>query len=160
MKFSTLKPTHRSALAALANSGVLRTDKLARCMEGITPASAAHELCALRKTGLIFSHQKTGADTYCNWEISSVGRAVFEGRPDQSLVMKSEDKVQSQVGGTPPHYAVIKSPAAGIETTSSQSDAIAAASQAALENGYPYIVIRLVADVTPPPLPTATVALL
>lgn len=88
MKFSSLKSVHRTALAQLGNVGQTTTDKLAKSM-GMTPQEAAHQLCALRKLGLCFSHQKLPGQQYVTWDITVLGQALFDGRPDVEIVVKS-----------------------------------------------------------------------
>lgn len=92
MKFSELAPTQRTLLSALATAQgtTLTTDRLAACLTGAERGNcqaAAHRLCAMRDAGLIFSHQKKSTEPYCRWQISLLGLALFEGRPDGNVVM-------------------------------------------------------------------------
>lgn len=64
MKFANLHPAFRTLLAALGNADGMLTDALSRCVN-ITPAQAAHDLCAMRKLGLIYSCQLRPGRTKC-----------------------------------------------------------------------------------------------
>lgn len=88
MKFSDLNSLQRSLLAALASAvgSTLHTGQLAGYC-GNDAQKAAHQLCALRDAGLIFSHQKPAGQQYAKWQISLVGMAVFEGRPDGEVLL-------------------------------------------------------------------------
>ncbi len=152
MKFSTLSAAHRSALAAIRNAGVLKTDKLAAVMGGgITAQQAAHQLCAMRKAGLVFSHQKDSGAQYCRWEVTTLGEALFNGRPGAELVFKHGDEHAVT------KYAVIMN--FQHQTTGTREQALLAAKHKASE-GIPCTVIGLVADVVPPEQPLPVVTLL
>lgn len=152
MKFSTLSAAHRSALAAICNSGVLTTDKLAKVMGSISNPVAAHQLCAMRKAGLIFSHQKVGSEQFCKWEVTTLGEALFNGRPGAELVFKPE-------AGAPAvtKFVVVTNFDHGAHGTREQ--ALLAAQHLASE-GKACTVLGLVADVTPPEQPLPVVTLL
>lgn len=151
MKFSTLCVTHRSALAALCNSDVLTTDKLAKVMNLPTAQAAAHSLCKMRKAGLIFSHPKAQPSQYCLWEVTTLGEALFNGRPGAELVFKNE--------GAPAvtKFVVVTNFDHGSHGTREQ--ALLAAQHLASE-GKACTVLGLVADVTPPEQPLPVVTLL
>lgn len=86
LSFSQLSNLHRSALAALVNTGPLNTDQLAKCMQlGSNAAAAANSLNALRELGLIYSHQKSPGQLYCQWKANQIGVELFNARPDAAL---------------------------------------------------------------------------
>lgn len=171
MKFSKLSAIHRTALANLANAGPLRTDKLAKGMGLGSMSAAAHELCAMRKAGLIFSKEK-GTQVYAEWEASLFGRAVFDNRPAGELVgahvaaaygasQNTIDRLAAE-NGTPTNkkataYAVV--PDTGFQV-GTYDDALECAKAAAIGMGKPYIVIALVAEVLPPVAPQPVVNVL
>lgn len=179
MKFATLAVQQRAAIAALCNSGQLNTEQLARVMSGInghrryTPPQAATELCALRKSGLIFSYADKGGEQYAKWEVTLVGETLFSHRPDAQLVyitaednkllkqakefhkvMKSELKAQPQVT----RFVVV--PEFEKDPSGTREQALLAAEEAALRTGRVYHVLGLVAEVTPPEQPRAQIKLL
>lgn len=160
MKFSHLLNTHRSALAALVNSGPLRTDRLAKVMQSASVPQAAHSLCQLRRIGLIFSKEK-GTANYAEWEATDVGRAVFEGRPHDVQVGDGiTDHNVSPVApavSKPTAYAVV--PDTGFQV-GTYEDALECAKAAAIGYGKPYLVIALAAEVLPPVAPQPVVNVL
>lgn len=92
MKFSDLSKTQRSMLAALASAvnTTLDTGRLAGYTGG-DAAAAAYILCSLREAGLVFSQQKPVSKQYVPWQITKVGMAVFESRPDGNVVVVADD---------------------------------------------------------------------
>lgn len=153
MKFSQLSAEHRSALAALVNSGPLTTDKLARVMQIGEAKQAATKLSALRKAGLIFSWVKQqGCNNYATWEANDIGMRLFNGRPDAALII-TEGPAQAIT-----KYAVVSN--FRDNESGSKSQALLAAEHAALTTGIPHTVIGLVALVTPPEQPRAQITLL
>lgn len=90
MKFSQLTSNMRSMIAALAASSHLDTDQLGRaCSPKLNAQQAASTLLELRKHGLAYSMQKPTGTAYASWAITSVGMAVFEGRPDSDVRVTS-----------------------------------------------------------------------
>lgn len=157
MKFSHLLNTHRSALAALVNSGPLRTDRLAKVMQSASVPQAAHSLCQMRRIGLVFSKEK-GTNNYAEWEATDVGRAVFEGRPDDVQLVDKVSPVNACASGKQATaYAVV--PDTGFPV-GSYDDALACAKAAAIGHGKPYVVVALVAEVLPPVAPQPVVNVL
>lgn len=175
MKFSTLTSTQRSAIAALVNAGELRTDKLAKCM-GMANPSAATVLCGLRKAGLVYSKDRNGED-YSLWGATLVAETLFAKRPDCSLVyINSEDQQllksakSACASGTngasanasdprqPTRFVVV--PEFAKDPSGTRAQALLAAQHASIETGRVHHVLALVAEVTPPVQPTATVTLL
>ncbi|ANH51121.1 hypothetical protein FDH02_gp45 [Pseudomonas phage VSW-3] len=160
MKFSTLAPSFRSALSALANVTTMRTDKLANVLN-TDPQGAAHVLCQMRKLGLIFSMEK-GTAAYAPWAITEVGMQLFANRPNHTLVYVTDEELallegNEQASQKITKYAVV---VAHEQPTGTKKQAILCAQEAALRTGVRHFVIGLVADVTPPPQPEATVVLL
>ena len=169
MKFSTLTSAQRSAIAALVNSGELRTDKLSKCM-GMDNSAAATVLCGLRKAGLVYSKDRNGS-SYSLWGATLVAETLFAHRPDCSLVyITAEDqqllkraKVAIDYSATEPTPAptrFVVVPEFVKDPSGTRAQALLAAQHAALETGRVHHVLALVAEVTPPVQPTATVTLL
>ena len=155
MKFSKLPSVHRHSLALLANAGVQTTATLAKHCS-LTPQQAAHELCRMRKAGLCFSHQKLPNEQYAKWEVTSLGQALFDGRPDAELVVK-EPGTTTPKGHGITKFAVVLNFKHG--ETGTREQALLAAQHLASE-GQACTVIGLVADVTPPEQPLPVVTLL
>lgn len=154
MKFSKLPATFRSALAALVNSGPLRTDKLARSI-GTTGCGAANTLCKMRREGLIFSKEK-GSAVYCEWEATNIGVAVFTNRPeDVPLYSQAVNTCAASKKATA--YAVVPDTGFHVGT---YDDALECAKAAAVGMSKPYIVIAMVAEVLPPVAPQPVVNVL
>lgn len=169
MKFADLTPNQRTAVAVLVNSGELRTDKLARCMKLDNPA-AATVLCGLRKAGLVYSKDRNGAD-YSMWGATLVAETLFSHRPDGSLIyITPEELAILKVGKfataygaaepqpQPTRFVVV--PEFAKDPSGTRAQALLAAQHAALETGRVHHVLALVAEVTPPVQPEATVTLL
>jgi hypothetical protein len=90
MKFSDLNPRMRSMIAALNSTNHMNTAELGHaCLPQIDAQSAANMLNELRGNGLVFSMQKPESQKYANWAITTVGRAVFMGRPDGDVVLQA-----------------------------------------------------------------------
>lgn len=96
MKFSTLPANFRSVLAALANVTHMNTDKLANVI-GSDPQGAAHELCKMRKLGLVYSMEK-GQKAYAPWGITEVGMQLFANRPNHTLVYVTDEELAATTG--------------------------------------------------------------
>ena len=158
MKFSKLAAQHRSALAALVNSGPLRTNQLSKTMGMRNDCgAAAHSLCQMRRIGLIFSKEK-GNETYAEWEATDVGRAVFEARPaDAPLAGLLSPKTLVEGVAKPTAYAVV--PDTGFQV-GTYEEALECAKAAAIGYGKPYLVIALAAEVLPPAAPQPVVNVL
>lgn len=157
MKFSKLPATFRAVLAALANSGSLRTDKLARIIGTTDCGSAANTLCKMRREGLIFSKEK-GAAVYCEWEATNIGVAVFNNRPnDVPLLDTVAFLLDTQASKKATAYAVV--PDTGFQV-GTYEDALECAKAAAIGMSKPYIVIAMVAEVLPPVAPQPVVNVL
>lgn len=172
MKFSTLTSNQRSAVAALVNSGELRTDKLARCM-GLDNPAAATVLCGLRKAGLVFSKDRNGSN-YSLWGATLVAETLFAHRPDCSLLyisaadqkLLADAKTYGVRGSSidtsdprqPTRFVVV--PEFVKDPSGTREQALLAAQHASIETGRVHHVLALVAEVTPPVQPTATVTLL
>lgn len=157
MKFSQLSLTNRTILANIANVGKLNTESLARAL-GTSPAAAAHELCALRKAGLIFSHQKKAGEQYCVWEVTNIGQAIFDARPSgEALLDLGKASVESKLQAIT-RYVVV--PEFAKDPSGTKEQAIMAAQHAAISTGRVHHVLGLVAEVTPPEQPQAVVTLL
>ena len=155
MKFSKLPATFRSVLAALVNSGPLRTDKLARIIGTTDCGSAANTLCKMRREGLIFSKEK-GAAVYAEWEATNIGVAVFNHRPnDVPLFDTAVNACADSKKATA--YAVV--PDTGFQV-GTYEDALECAKAAAIGMSKPYIVIAMVAEVLPPVAPQPVVNVL
>lgn len=155
MKFSKLPATFRSVLAALVNSGPLRTDKLARIIGTTDCGSAANTLCKMRREGLIFSKEK-GAAVYAEWEATNIGVAVFNHRPnDVPLFDTAVDACADSKKATA--YAVVPDTGFPVGT---YDDALECAKAAAIGHGKPYVVVALVAEVLPPAAPQPVVNVL
>lgn len=90
MKFSSLPAPQRTQLAALASSigSDLNTKQLSMAapMNGDAQKGAKH-LLELRRLGLVYSTERQAGQQYAKWFITSVGMAVFEGRPDGDVVL-------------------------------------------------------------------------
>lgn len=143
MKFANLHPAFRTLLAALGNADGMLTDALSRCVN-ITPAQAAHDLCAMRKLGLIYSRQRTPNSPYCKWFITDYGRGVFDGRKgDKHTITR---------------FAVVTNFDTG--QTGTREQAMLAAEEMAIRLGKRVTVLGLVADVIPPEQPKAQIELL
>lgn len=172
MNFASLTSAQRSALAALINSGPLRTDRLAKCMQ-MDPPSAATSLCGLRKAGLVFSKDKNGA-AYSMWEATTIGELIFSGRPGCTIVALDAEEVKAFRAGrlsikepeqssVPTGHAITKfAVVTNFDTsvTGTKQQALLAAEELALRTGNPTTVLGLVAQVTPPEQPKAVVTLL
>lgn len=157
MKFSKLPATFRSVLAALVNSGPLRTDKLARIIGTTDCAAAANTLCKMRREGLIFSKEK-GAAVYAEWEATNIGIAVFNGRPnDVPLFDKVAPVNDCAASKKATAYAVVPDTGFPVGT---YDDALECAKAAAIGHGKPYVVVALVAEVLPPAAPQPVVNVL
>lgn len=164
MKFSTLNAQHRSALAALSNSGPLKTDQLARVMGVGEPKQAATILSTMRKAGLIFSWVKqTGS--YATWEVSTIGEQLFANRPNHTLVYVNDEELalltKLKVGADAheiTQFAVVSN--FNGSATGTKEQAMLAAEEIALRTGVQHTVIGLVAQVTPPEQPRAQITLL
>lgn len=171
MKFSTLTSSQRSAIAALVNAGELRTDKLSKCMS-MDNSAAATVLCGLRKAGLVYSKDRNGS-SYSLWGATLVAETLFAKRPDCSLVYStSEDQQLLRDAKTygarthkheadasiPTRYVVV--PEFVKDPSGTRAQALLAAQHASIETGRVHHVLALVAEVTPPAQPTATVTLL
>ena len=169
MKFATMTSAQRSAIAALVNAGELRTDKLAKCMGMANPA-AATVLCGLRKAGLVYSKDRNGSD-YSLWGATLVAETLFAHRPDCSLVYITAEEQQllkkakladaysaAEPVPAPTRFVVV--PEFVKDPSGTRAQALLAAQHAALETGRVHHVLALVAEVTPPVQPTATVTLL
>jgi len=155
MKFSKLPATFRSVLAALVNSGPLRTDKLARIIGTTDCGSAANTLCKMRREGLIFSKEK-GSAVYCEWEATNIGVAVFTNRPeDVPLYSQAVNTCAASKKATA--YAVVPDTGFPVGT---YDDALECAKAAAISQGKAYIVIALAAEVLPPVAPQPVVNVL
>lgn len=90
MKFSQLPAYQRTQLAALAaqaGSG-LNTKQLSMAapISGDAQRGAAN-LLELRRLGLVYSTERPAGQQYAKWFITSVGMAVFEGRPNGDVVL-------------------------------------------------------------------------
>lgn len=158
MKFSKLPSLHRSALAALVNSGPLRTNQLSKTMGMRNDCgAAAHSLCQMRRIGLIFSKEK-GNETYAEWEATDVGRAVFEARPaDAPLAGLLSPKTLVADATKATSYAVVLDTGFHAGT---YEDALECAKAASIGMSKPYVVIKLVAEVLPPVAPQPVVNVL
>ena len=164
MKFSKLPATFRSVLAALVNSGPLRTDKLARIIGTTDCGAAANTLCKMRREGLIFSKEK-GTKVYCEWEATNIGLAVFNNRPDDvPLVqgMSAKDNAaakqySAEQAKKATAYAVVPDTGFAVGT---YEDALECAKAATLGHGKSHIVIAMVAEVLPPVAPQPVVNVL
>lgn len=155
MKFSKLPATSRSVLAALVNSGPLRTDKLARIIDTTDCGAAANTLCKMRREGLIFSKEK-GAAVYAEWEATNIGVAVFNHRPnDVPLFDTAVNACADSKKATA--YAVVPDTGFPVGT---YDDALECAKAAAIGHGKPYVVVALVAEVLPPAAPQPVVNVL
>lgn len=163
MKFSTLISTQRSALAALCNSGILTTDKLAKVMD-TDPQGAANVLCQMRKIGLVYSMEK-GSRTYAPWAASEIGMQLFANRPNHTLVYVTDAELAMLEGkGQPPKaqqitkFAVVTN--FQTDATGTKEQALLAAEELAIRTGQKVVVIGLCAEVTPPEQPRAQITLL
>lgn len=100
MKFTGLTSSQRSMLTHLAACGTgVTTDLLGRgCVPKLQPQNAASVLLDMRKKGLVYAHQKTSNQDYCNWMISEYGSDVFMSRPDEVPAPKqpATDYVESK----------------------------------------------------------------
>lgn len=108
MKFSDLTNNQRAILNALASTNKLQTDALGRCCNPkLNPPTVANVLCSMREQGLIYSHAKLPNASYCDWVISTVGMAVFAGRPDGEVKVVDVEPVNSAaVSPGHEHYLV------------------------------------------------------
>lgn len=156
MKFSKLPATFRSVLAALANAGPLRTDKLARIIGTTDCGAAANTLCKMRREGLIFSKEK-GTKVYAEWEATNIGLAVFNNRPNDVEVLATLKEAEKVATTKATAYAVV--PDTGFPV-GSYDDALECAKAAAIGVGKPYVVVALVAEVLPPVAPQPVVNVL
>lgn len=173
MKFSDLPSIQRTLLAALATAqgATLTTDRLAACLTGAERGNcqaAAHRLCAMRDAGLIFSHQKKANETYCRWQISLLGLALFEGRPDGNVVMvpagaevvgteEARDKRPAEAQGK--LYRVVDNVGTSVESfvTDDEAEALAVLSRTAeAAPGHEFRLVTTVA-VALLPKPQATI---
>jgi len=162
MKFSDLTSNQRAILAALAASNKLGTDALGRaCNPKLSPPLAANVLCSMREHGLLYSHAKLPNAPYCDWVISSVGVAVFTGRPDGDVRVTG-----APVNGTKPtddctEFLIgSEAPGSSFKLGGTQEEALTEAQRHATANpGRTYKVMRLVA-VAHMPVPQAVVTLL
>lgn len=160
MKFSNLTSNMRSMLTALAASNHLNTEQLGRaCMPQISAASAANVLCEMRKNGIAYSMQKPENKQYADWSITSVGKAVFEGRPDTDVRVNHVPDVADKSAYTDSKFIVgatghVSAPCA------SRDDALATAQHRATEEpGKAFRVYELIA-VANMPVPQAQITLL
>lgn len=171
MKFAALTSSQRTVIAALVNAGELRTDKLSKCM-GMDNSASATVLCGLRRAGLVYSKDRNGA-SYSLWGATLVALTLFAHRPDCSLVYITAEEQQllraAKTYGTrthkheadaaiPTRYVVV--PEFVKDPSGTRAQALLAAQHASIETGRVHHVLALVAEVTPPVQPTATVTLL
>lgn len=158
MKFSQLNARHRTALANLTNCGSQRTDKLAKAMGISDMSKAAHELCAMRSMGLIYSKERVAGAQYASWTVTDYGTAVFDNRPDGVIVgPRIQDACANQTAQKATAYAVVPDTGFPVGT---YDDALECAKAAAIGHGKPYIVVAMVAEVLPPVAPQPVVHML
>lgn len=163
MKFSQLTSNMRSMVAALAASNHLNTDQLGKaCSPQINAQQASSTLLELRKQGLVYSMQKPTGTAYASWAITSVGMAVFEGRPDGDVVLTNVPVNNGQAYSPvkPAKQFVIKSASSVLLPECDRDIALAKAQQAATNNpGVEYNVYERIA-IAHMPVPQAQITLL
>lgn len=157
MKFSQLNARHRTALANLTNCGSQRTDKLAKAMGISDMSKAAHELCAMRSMGLIYSKERVAGAQYASWTVTDYGTAVFDNRPDGVIVGPRAQDATPTNAKQATAYAVVPDTGFPVGT---YEDALECAKAAAIGHGKPYVVVALVAEVLPPVAPQPVVNVL
>lgn len=78
LTYNKLGSLERSAINRLS-TGTADTAAIASAL-GSDAKYAANILCALRKLGLLFSHNKKPSQTYAVWELSAAGMHLFQSR--------------------------------------------------------------------------------
>lgn len=166
MKFSQLTSNMRSMIAALAASSNLTTDQLGRaCSPHINAQQASSTLLELRKHGLAYSMQKPTGTTYASWAITSVGMAVFEGRPDgdvraSELPQVGQAQCTNAAAPATKRYMVSETGGVGTFMTGDRADVLAEAQRrATAKPGAEYNVYERIA-VAHMPVPQAQITLL
>ena len=169
MKFSDLTANMRSMISALNSTNHLNTEELGRAC---TPAklsaqSAANVLNELRGTGLVYSMQKPESQQYAKWAITSVGRAVFMGRPDGDVVLQTVPATNAQAPCSPAkdaapikRYMVSETAGVGTFMTGERDDVLAEAQRrATAKPGTQFNVYERIATAHMP-VPQAQITLL